>query len=685
MRLRQALEGNFCFDNHLNESVDPGADDLSRAAELLYSILNESTRYAYDALELEDNGSTKRITTLYHECVDLMKKAAIGGEKTAFLSMSILEGTFRKTFPMCLVHLQSILDGSSHMVEQAKELQAIFARNPYKKNWEAKSGEYRELLARIGLEPDDADYSDLTKIMDPLLNALTFYPAHVAHCKVYRFRIREEPMSATVPAFSLHVSKFRSESDLVNAIMGCGKPNAVCFAAIEKTYGDTEDWFETWYQGQDGERMRNVMRNDRIDRDAYLSSIDTYSRTVYLCAKAGGDLYLIPMPYGREAYGGSATFSDDNKYYYGKRAGYAPYQIFYDEPPAAPQDTTFLAVPRKGWLLSELMDADQKAWLPPFLAETFDYFYKHGDVPAEDCYLPEERAIVAPDGTTYRNPVPETAIVPISTAISAVRLTKEIPEPEDCFDKPYVSRLLRTFGIGPSDVLANSEKILSGSAMKPRDWDARIRMAYLKLLCDAVQASIAERAGAEWQVKELLKDKQAVMDRVISGACDGFTTVLVNGRMDEKGNVEKTYASDGTPQRNNYHGFTVMWYGKPTTSAPPVVWQVRPCAAEDYAALLGLPVGGLVAPLKYYTDFQSFWTDYQHAMPHSMSYNGTVRPRDFLRLNLCMTKTEYKKILKEKETASRKRENPENAKDPENMGNPEDPEIPEKEAGIHAS
>lgn len=647
MRLQQAIDGQFGLDDKMRGSIPDGCGDLEKAAGLLHDIMDESTRWAYDALRIDVNGSEKSVTALYYDCAELMRRAAIGGEKTAFLSMSILEDTFTKALPLCLTRLESILDGTSRMTDNARQLQDLLRDNPYKAEWKARSQEYKSLLQRAGLRPDDADYSDLTVIMEPLLDALTFYQDKMRCDKVLRFRISPEPASMEPPLFSQHVSVFHSETELVHAVMSCGKTTAVMFAGLEHAYGETECLFDAWYQGCDNERMVNIMRHENLTREAYLTTTDPYSRIMYLCVKNGGTLYLMPMPYRREAYG-YPEFSDKTKFCYGKRASYAPYQVFYKEPPSAPEDTTFLAVPRKGYRLSELMDANQKAWLPAFLSETLRYFFRSGEIAATDAYLPEDRALVTSDGmSSYRNPTSDNGLVLRTTALSTARLQKTISEPSELFDAPCVLQLLDEFHVTSHDLITYGELILSGRAAEDIDWDERIRSAYIRILCDRIQAYLASEADANWQVRQLMLDKDAVVRRILSGACNSFTRVIVHGRIDEKGNRETTSVSDRTLHRYQNHLY-ILWHGQETRSNPPVLYQVRPVDAEDYAALLGIAPENLPDPLRLYTPLRRFWENHQHAMPRSLTWRNTLQPKSLLEINLCMSKTAHKAVQKEK-------------------------------------
>lgn len=639
MRIDEARRKSTVFDDAMADMLADD-DNLEEASRLLYEIMHESTRFAYNALETEVNGHWQGLTSLYCDCVTNVKRIAAGGAKTRFLAMSALEDTFRKSLPLLLVRLEDLLDGSSDMPEKAKRLMEIFRDNPYKREWERRSAEYGKLVRSLGLPASDADYASLTGLLDPLLDALTFFDGGGRLVHVKRFRLGPPGDPAVQPAFSRHVPIFESETDLVRSVLGCQKENAVTFAGLKLTYADTEDTFEAWYSGLPNERMRNVMRHEGLTEERYLVTTDPWSRTIFLCVKSGMELYVARMPYRRESYGGSA-FDEKTKYCYGRRASYAPYQAFYDEPPAAPEDTAFLAVPRKGYDLASIMDREQKAWLPAFLNEVLEKFFRNGPPEAEDAYLPGERALSAA-GTSYRDPA-ATDLVPVPSALAPVRLEIEIPDPADLFDEPFMKDLCREFGITAAGVAEHADKILRASAFEDASIENRIKKAALRLLCTRAEACLKDCSAAKSQVMAALLDGNAVADRILSGACDGFTRVTVSGP------GGRTAVSDARPES----GKTVVWRGPRTSGAPPVLYEARPVTAEDYAALLGVGTDGLELPLRLYTRLQAFWDKYRHSMPRPVSYNRTLEPRPLARVNLCMSKTEYKKAAKPagKETA----------------------------------
>ena len=244
MHIDQAKKKERVFDETMAKALPADDENLQEAARLLYKMIHESTQYAYNALEIEVNGHWTGITSLYHDCVSMVERMAMGGEKTSFLSMAVLEDTFKKVLPLLLVRVESILDGSSKMIEHAKRLQTILDEDPYKAQWKEKADEYKRLVARVGLSADGIDYSDLTRILDPLLDALTFYTKRNQFNPIRRFRMGPSGDPSVMPVFSIHVPVFHSETDLVGAVLSCGKENAVMFAGLELTYGDTENRFE---------------------------------------------------------------------------------------------------------------------------------------------------------------------------------------------------------------------------------------------------------------------------------------------------------------------------------------------------------------------------------------------------------------------------------------------------------
>ena len=143
---------------------------------------------------------------------------------------------------------------------------------------------------------------------------------------------------------------------------------------MEKTYGQVTDSFHEFYYGFAEERKRNIMKHDQLSEEEYARTADPYTRCVYLGVKSGKTIWLMPMPYERETYG-NLYDDESSKFSSGKRAGYAPYEIFSKVVSAALSGTTFLARRQRGSHLNELMDEQQHIWLPTFLQAAMTNFF----------------------------------------------------------------------------------------------------------------------------------------------------------------------------------------------------------------------------------------------------------------------------------------------------------------------
>lgn len=256
------LIGAKAEDDHLEKGCAPGGPDIIEASELLYKILDNSYRCSGTCLEQEINGDRKTIRTIYWECKDLMEQAAKGGGKTEFLTMSILEQAFRQAYPLLLVRLEDIVEGDGSKVQAIQRLKQVFADNLYKTIWWEKSGRYKKLLEKLGFQVHETDYSDLTEIMDPLLDAFTLYQGRNHHYLPEIHKVRTGVRSVRQPEIGRAVCKYSSEKELVDEVTRCGKESVIVFGAVEKTNRQVKDYFYQWYYGYADERQRNTMRND---------------------------------------------------------------------------------------------------------------------------------------------------------------------------------------------------------------------------------------------------------------------------------------------------------------------------------------------------------------------------------------------------------------------------------------
>ena len=681
--MRVDAENRNALDRFLPENADgtaalPGTDDvLPEALELLYAVLQDTFHADGGALEAEYNGQRETVQSLYWKAKELLEKTMLDPEKTGFLAMSVIEQTYERAKPLLVARVSELMSGESTVLKDAARLEDILAGNPYKKIWSDRSALYVKILERIGFSPDAADFTDLTRIMDPLLDALGFYKGRRGNgTSVYR--VRSGPRSESRnPEIARSVCKYNSKKDLVDAVMSCGRDSVIMFGAVVKTHRQTTDWFENWYNGFAGERQRNYMRNDGITEEEYMEMDCDYTRCVYTCVKSGGTCWLVPMPYHHDQY--SKIAIEAHAYYYGKRASYAPYEIFIKEPPRAPEGTTLLAIPRNGYLLSELMDPLSMAWFPAFMDETIKYFFKcEGEPGASDILLSEEAVAEMPEefqGLPEYDAGNGYAVVPVVSGVPATATyIYTIKRPYELDFEPWFLDLLDELGVNAGDL--KGVPILpvddGDRASYDKKMEQHMRSAYVKLAA----VKIAEKMADRWEVRSWLTRKiRENIGSIITQAGDGdlmsFMEVVVEGTpiLDENGN-QKMEAMDRYPytkrpaaqhtspddarqyaEPDRRFSWQVFWASDHTSGKPPVVWKLRPCAPEHYAALADVDVSELPEILRLSGLFTKFQSQYKNALKGDIMNEWTARgygdPDDpkisaympcIGPVNICMTK-----------------------------------------------
>lgn len=668
----------FRFDNEGSDAAMPDTDDsLAEAMELLYQVLNQSYATSGTPLEVDENGQRQSVQGLYWRCKELLEQVGNNPEKTGFLAMSVLEHTWELARGLVLCPVSDMLDGDMSMLENAKKLEAILRDNPYKQIWAERAGAYVAILEKIGFRPEPGAFSDLTRIMDPLLDALSFYDAKKFQGKPGIYLVRDgRPSESRSPMIARAMCRYSSKKGLVDAVMGSGRDCMMAFGAIESTHAQVKDYFTEWFNGFPEERQRNMMRNEHLTDEEYLAAPCDYTRAIYLCVKSGQRCWLVHMPWKGDYY--SKIGDKDHAYYYGKRASYAPYQIFFEDAAPAPEGSTMLAVPITGYLLSDLMDPMAMAWYPAFLDETMKIFFGKGrPVPdVERLILPEE---IAADMPSRDGKAPERhAVVPVYSGVPAVSTwTYEIRPPEEVFaGDPNALELIRHFGI-TADYIENvpilperpgNEKAMRGAA------DERLRKAYIKAVTDSVADLMEGRwAARRWIVDKVLANLDDILEQAGSGDLMPFMSVHLDNipvmnpdgtpkmvkrakyPWDEVPAMSHTDIDDGREEVSRRYGtFTrlVRWITKPTSGRPPVVWKIEPKDAGQYALLAGCAVSDLPEILQMSGQMSKFYEDYHGAMPYGMDNKYTALGYGegrksayipcFCRINICMTKKAYK-------------------------------------------
>ena len=439
--------------------------------------------------------------------------------------MSVLEDTFKKCLPLLLVPVNELADGDMSQVNAVIKLKKMFAKNPYSAMWAKKAENYRKVIESLGFTVDATDYQELTAIMDPLLDALTLYEGKVYKKAPEIKRVRTGKTSDKRPEIMTDVCIFHSEKEFIDAIMNCGKESVIAFGAIAPfNYMRHDDMYEA-VNGIYDERKRNMMRNDNLSPEEYDMSIYEHGRYIALGVKSSETMWIMHMPYSHDMY--SSLSNPDSMYCYGERAGYAPYQVFFKEPVSAEKDTSFLAVPKKGFRLTEIMDEMQKVWLPVFLEETVNKFFK--SIPeAKDVYLPEE--IIAKKGSYEIIPVRSTALV-------QANLVFDIPAPEEVIsNEADVLTLIHHFGI--------TEEWIKDYPVLPKEigTEEKLREIFLKNVSRAYEHEVRKIAKKllEEQGEQLRSDitdalfadeAGPIAEAACKGKLSGFTETFIDGKV----------------------------------------------------------------------------------------------------------------------------------------------------------
>lgn len=662
----------FIPDRQQDMFEDP---DLPNALELLYNILQGSFHAAGAALEHEINGQRETVQSLYWKCKELLEQVGTDFNKTGFLAMSVIEKTYNDARPLILCRMDELLSGECRVPEHARELEAILADNPYKKIWAERAGLYVKILTSIGFKPDAADFTDLTTIMDPLLNALGFYAGRRGSgATVYKVRNGARSDSKD-PKIARAVCRYRSEKELVDAAMSCGHDSVILFGAVEKTHAQVADYFEEWFNGYPGERQRNFMRNDGITSEEYLAMGCDYTRKVYTCVKSGGTCWLVPMPYNNSQYGKIGETA--HEYCYGKRASYAPYEVFLKEPPIAPEGTTLLAIPMNGCLLSDLMDSLQMAWFPAFMDETIKYFFRCETEPASEPLLFPEEAVADmpgqdPDGSSH-------AIVPVVSGVPAIpNYRYSLKPPEDMGFEPWFLELTDYFGITVKNLAGLPLLPVGAGDTDSYDgiMDDHVKKAYIRLVAERAADLFEGRWEVRrWLVNTIWKNADSIIEQAGNGDLMSFTTLIIEGWpvLDENGcqkmttqqrypyakkpdtqHVDPSYARMYRSDIYKNMSHMVLWAGEPTSGTPGVVMRLRPYSAEHYAALTGVDEKDLPDILRISGPMTKFRNAYKDVLRgdimNQWTFNGygDRKPSACIQcmapVNICMGKKTLQKM-----------------------------------------
>jgi hypothetical protein len=326
--------------------------------------------------------------SIQNTCLRLLESIK-DNELTAFMVAPILEHYLTLLRPAIVIPVDDLLAGNHDKWNAVSELVTDLAEHPVRNQWAARAETFRQIAESAGYTFERSDYQDLAIIAPIVADALTTFDE--SHYIRTVYKMREGEFSNASPILLDEVHIFQDIADAIQIYERIPVPAFIGFFGVEKTYGQTNNAFDDWRYGRNA-RKNNVMKNGMTEEE-YAAKVDEHSRKVYCMIRDGGNFWIFQPPINtshNECTQSNGSFTN----FYGHRSTYAPIQIFWDR--FASDDTTSTALvpykPRK-WSLKEILDEDQKVWLPIFFNTVKARFFTDVEPKAEHAMLLKETKV----------------------------------------------------------------------------------------------------------------------------------------------------------------------------------------------------------------------------------------------------------------------------------------------------
>lgn len=416
-------------------------------------------------------------------------------ESTEFMAAPVLDFFFTQMRPAINIPVDELIAGNTEKLDEVNSFVNDLANHPVRQMWAEKAEIFCKIAESAGYKFEHGDYKDLAIIAPIVANAITTFD----DSKYYRyiFKVREGNRSGNAPVMLDEIHLFHDIADAVHIYENISVPAFIGFFGIEKTYGMNNNKFDDWRYGRNA-RKNSFMKNGVTERE-YNAMIDTYSRKVYCIVRDGENIWIfqppITMSHG-ECLGDNGTFTN----WYGQRSTYAPIQIFWTA--FAPQaDVSNALVPYKPrkWSMREILDEDQKVWLPIFFSTTKNYFFTNEEPIAEKARMCNETNVMLqlPDTTTSTN-LPATCHSTITLPDMDELFSRDTLVDEDGRPEAFI-------GINERTMYAGALKMLKWMGITSVDIaDAPISFDELEFEKD-VEKHLAEQTVAAYY--KIIRDK----------------------------------------------------------------------------------------------------------------------------------------------------------------------------------
>lgn len=543
----------------------------------------------------------------------------------SFLIAPIVEYFFRAIEPALVIPLEDVLAGDTSKIDEIRSLKYALENDPSKAVWYDLAHEFDTKTKEIGYSIDERLF-DLPAISDVIIAAKTDFdrlPNDV-------YQLSKGERSDKRPKVMGDIAVFRNETEILDAYSKLPDEALIGFAGVEHLNRDTDDYFSEWIWKSPCTRRRNSV-DSKTSVEQYYDSPDQYSRQLYVVVKDGQNLYLFSVRHnGWESTSVSI----------GRKNSYAPIQIFSKDPPPVTKDRTAVVLKRdRVWSLREILDDEQKIWLPIFAMEVEKRFFRSNDITALDVILPERLSIVRNDN--------ESSIV--LRAVDIVRNSFTIPEPNELFADKYFDlvshcmsgederfRASKTmceyFGITSKDI---ADAPIATQTMESVD-DANKRMlkrcieAYQKVISDRLLATdhdyIETIATHKWYHAQVTANFSKIVGRALRNEMSyASTRVHKRPKYNDDGtpkmkqrytwsseqlvpDLEETDIGEGKYSHLMYGAAEYRWWSSSTLIGkhPPVVVCINPQNADEVTDLLEIKVEELPFRIRYANEIQLF-------------------------------------------------------------------------------
>lgn len=577
-------------------------------------------------------------------------------EQTQFMVAPILEHYFNILRPSIGIPVNELIAGDTSKLDECANFAKALAEHPVRHQWAVKAEGFREMAAQAGYEFHNYDYQDLATIAPIMIDALTTMD------KTLVYSVRQGAACINTPPRMMDkVYMFNTIADAVHLYERVPFEAFVAFFGIEQTYGmnnnDMDDWLGT------NARRYNVMRTGK-SQEEYDNTVDNYSRKIYCVVRNGQNIWLFQP---RVEQSGCECVGDEGKFdnFYGHRATYAPIQIFWKSTPGTTDCTALTVYQPKVFAMKEMLDEEQKVWLPLFFSTVKAHFFGEILPEAKKACIGEEIAVtmeIAAGNHNVNLPaiVHETMVIPdIPTVFSQDQVIDERGAERAFMSKDAVIKyqgapaLLKWMGI-TSDDIATAPMNFKGMHFE--------QAAKNKLFVNTVAAYyhvIRDRLPAFWKphaaeaTKWYHKYIHEHVEEIIQDALDG--TIPARITIDK----EPILNEDGTPKMQKKYGYGELvpclqqtnidlskevykhpsgvyeykaWFpASLQNKRPPISIEITPKCPEDVAKICRCNVSDLPMAIQMMNVTEAF-------------VNREAQMR--MNITLLFSKSEYKKRIK---------------------------------------